>query len=512
MSPPLAPDLARTLRRQRLLLIATFAVSIPVITPYLRGDGIAYYAYVASAIIDGDLQFENEYRRSDPVRCARYFEADGTPRADLVTRTGHLLNYHSAGPSFLWSPFFAIAHAGVAAHNAAAPRERAIEADGYSRPYLWACAFGTALFGFLALLLAHDLAFRIASPWAALLATLGIWFAGNLAVYMYLLPFLSHPASAFVGAAFLWLWWRTARAPAELATLRTPRAWFGLGLLAGLCFATYYIGALFGVFVLADGVAMLRAWLASGAGVAVHLRNAARVALPGLAGLLIGVLPHAIPKWILYGDPLALGYGLAWQPDRPFLVEVLFSNRHGLLSWHPVYLLALLGLTALLPRAGRLAGASFVLFAACTWLIASKPNWHGGSSFGNRYFLLLTPVFVLGLAAFLDSASQRLASLLGARGRWARPAASGLLAALAVWNAGFLIQWATNLVSNRGPVSFREVAINQVTAVPAKFAAVALPFVTDRSAVVKQVEREDIEEIDETGKYDAREGVCRPVR
>jgi hypothetical protein len=509
MSAPMDRDLARTLRRQRLLLLALFGLSIPVITPYLRGDGIAYYAYVASAIIDGDLQFENEYRRSDPVRCARYFEADGSPRADLFTSTGHLLNYHSAGTSFLWAPFFALTHAGVLLHNAAAPPERAIAADGYSRPYRWACALGTALFGMLALLLAHGLAFRIASPWAALLATLGIWFAGNLAVYMYLLPFLSHPASALVNATFLWVWWATARDPAEVATLRTPSAWFALGALSGFAFATYYIGALFGIFVIADGVVMLRAWLASGAAGSTHVRNAARIALPGLAGLLLGMLPHAIPKWILYGDPLALGYGLEWQPGRPFLLEVLFSSNHGLLTWHPIYLLSLLGLAALLPRFTRLAAASLIAFAACVWLVASKPNWHGGSAFGNRYFLVLTPIFLVGVAGFLDAASRWLAGALGSRGSWARPALTALLAALAVWNAGFLIQWGTNLVPNRGPVSFREVAANQVTAVPARFASVLLPFITDRSAVVRKVEREDIEEIEEA--YVAREGICDPV-
>jgi hypothetical protein len=265
------------------------------------------------------------------------------------------------------------------------------------------------------------------------------------------------------------------------------------------------------VFVLVDGAVMLRAWIASGAPLAAHARNAARVALFGLAGLAVGMLPHAVSKWILYGDPLAIGYGLDWQPARPFLFEVLFSNRHGLLTWHPVYLLSLLGLGALLPRTWRFAVPSLVVFAASAWLVASKPNWHGGSSFGNRYLLMLTPIFVVGLAVFLDAGHRRLASALGPRGGWARPALTGLVAALAVWNAGFVVQWATSLVSRRGPVSFREVASNQFTAVPAKLLSAVLPFATDRTGMVKDLEREDIEEIDEEGKFIEREGICNPV-
>ena len=51
-------------------------LTLPFVNPYIRGDGNGYYAYVRSVVIDGDLRFENEYRRGDPafvasVACTR---------------------------------------------------------------------------------------------------------------------------------------------------------------------------------------------------------------------------------------------------------------------------------------------------------------------------------------------------------------------------------------------------------------------------------------------------------
>ncbi|MGH0032251.1 MAG: hypothetical protein ACQGVC_20865 [Myxococcota bacterium] len=495
-------------RRPLLLLGLVFLLSLPVVTPYLRGDGIAYYAYVASAVIDGDLMFENEFKRSDPGRCARYFDEEGKPHPEVWTPTGHLENYHATGPSVLWTPFFLAAHAGVLHHNRSNEAEP-IAADGYSRPYLLYSAMGTALYGFLGLLFSHALARSAVGAWPALWAVMGLWFASNLPVYMYLLPFLSHAPTVFVNSAFVWTWWRTWREPdVETPLGRSPFQWLALGALGGFAYSVYLPSVVIGVFVVFDGVALLRAWAREGAPAATWLTRLGRVGLPALLGLFIGALPHLATRMVLYGGPFATGrYGALDWSFGSWVIDTLFSSNHGLFPWHPIYAIACLGFFPLRRRNPGLAWRCAASFALAAFLVGSKPNWHGGSAFGQRYLLVLMPVFALGLAAALEAGRGFIVDRLGARRALARPLLVGSLGLLALWNAGLLLQWGLNMIPNRGTVSFAEVAKNQVTAVPARFASVLVPFLFDRSDVVEQVEREDLQEIE---TFESRGSICTP--
>ena len=45
---------------------------------------------------------------------------------------------------------------------------------------------------------------------------------------------------------------------------------------------------------------------------------------------------------------------------------------------------------------------SIIVFAAFLYVIGCYQDWDGLSSFGNRFFVSLTVLFVLGLAGFID--------------------------------------------------------------------------------------------------------------
>ena len=117
-------------------LVVVFVLSLFLITPYVRGDGNGYYAYVRSVILDGDLNFENEYARADPKFRENLFKRRITPR-------GYLDNPWAPGSAVLWAPFFLAGHAIATAGNALG---LAVPLDGFSPPYRWAVAVGTATF------------------------------------------------------------------------------------------------------------------------------------------------------------------------------------------------------------------------------------------------------------------------------------------------------------------------------------------------------------------------------
>ena len=77
-----------------------------------------------------------------------------------------------------------------------------------------------------------------------------------------------------------------------------------------------------------------------------------------------------------------------------------------------------------------------------------------------RFFISLTPLFILGLAAFFDWLAQVWQE------RRAAVWASTVTALLIVWNLGLVFQWGTHLIPARGPISWRDAAYNQVAVVP----------------------------------------------
>jgi len=151
---------------------------------------------------------------------------------------------------------------------------------------------------------------------------------------------------------------------------------------------------------------------------------------------------------------------------------------------------ALVGLYLLRRYDGEMAAYSLATFAAMYYIVACHPDWHGISSFGNRFFISLTPLFVVGLAVFLQEISARF------KRTQAAIAASALaIAALILWNLAFIFQWGTSLVPHVGPISWRQMAYNQVRVVPARLGSNLMTYFTHRKQMMKRIELEDLQRV-----------------
>jgi hypothetical protein len=126
------------------------------------------------------------------------------------------------------------------------------------------------------------------------------------------------------------------------------------------------------------------------------------------------------------------------------------------------------------------------VFVALAYVIGCDRDWDGHSSFGNRYFVSLTPLFLLGLAGFFDWLSrawqERRAAIL----------ASSATAVLILWNLGLIFQWGMHLIPPRGAISWRQAAYNQVAVVPVQAASTVDAYFTRRTQLMNHIEREDV--------------------
>jgi len=486
---PDASDPPRPRKSGRLLLLL-FVLSLPFLNPWVRGDGVGYYAFARAPLIEHTLDFTEDYRHANDSFRGPRIDENGQPRAEFRTPTGHLDNHFTVGPAILWFPFLALTHAGVLLARAIG---YSVAADGFSAPYRIAMAFATALYGFLGLLLAFRLARQYVAERWALLATCGIWWASSLPVYMYFNPSWSHAHSAFVVSLFVWYWHETRAS-------RSLSQWLVLALIAGLMLNVYYANAMVLAILAVEALPQYAA--------AFRLEPSARGPrrrLPALllshflfaAVLILALLPTFVTRQIIYGSPFESGYVplREWFWSSPFFFSVLFSANHGLLSWTPVLLFSIFGLIFSCRRAPGVGGPLFAAFLAFYLFISCYPDWAGISSYGNRFFVSLTPLFVLGLAVFLDSFAQLFRS-----SRRAAFAAAIPLALLVLWNAGLIFQWGDHLIPARGPVSFSEVFRNQFTAVPRQLSVTLKRYLFRRKALMQQIEQRDVQQQMEKGQ------------
>jgi hypothetical protein len=467
----------RTDRRAWLALVLLFLVSLPAVTTRIyASDEAEYFSYLRSLWFDHDVSFENEYR---------YFHEHGLSNAsgfretflERRTVTGRRENWGTVGCALLWSPFYAAGDLVARALHAAG---RPVPVDGFSRPYVAAVCYGSAFYGFLALVLSAAAA-RAAlgetgrRPAEEALAAAVIWVATPLAFYMYVSPPFSHACSAFAVAAFVFAW------------LRVRRTWSvpGFVLLGALGALMAMVREQDAFFAFGPGVDFLwtlaraarRRPTADGAtgGPACSPASLLLGAAAGAAAFALAFLPQALAYLALngrIGPSQVVSRKMYWW--APHALQVLLSPEHGVVFWTPLVMIALAGLAAWVARPGDrrvVASAFLVMLAMQVYVSGSVDSWSAAGGFGHRRFVGTTVVLATGLCALWRAAATRRAR--------AGLAAAAVLCAW--WNVSLMIQFGTGLM-DRQQLDLARNARAAFIDVPARVPELAWRYMFDRES------------------------------
>ena len=342
------------------------------------GDGREYFAQLHSIVFDRDLNFINE---------AREFGADE-------------VRIFPFGSALLWLPFYLLAHVWLLTVNALGGNLRH---EGYYYPYQMAVGLGTLTYGFAGLVLAYRVACDYFSRWVSLAATLIVCAGSFVLWYLAVDSSYTHGNSLFSVTLFLFLWHRSRAS-------RTTRAWLWLGLAGGLMTMVRWQNAVFLAPLVFDGIAALwRAMRGDRTSIAADAQGLGIAA----AGFFAAFLPQMYFWKVVNGGWLAVPHGQAgqqWWGDS-LLLDVLFSPNHGLLAWHPILYLSLIGVPFFMRRDWRLGSLLGLLFAAQVYVNGAVTTWWGGSAFGGRRFDGCVLLFILGLSALLRWGREHPAAL-----------------------------------------------------------------------------------------------------
>jgi hypothetical protein len=417
-------------RRELAGLVAMFLLTLPAVTSRLySSDEVQYFSYLRSLWFDRDLSFENEYR---------YFYDRGVARTPgfeetflrLETPARRRVNFATIGCAILWSPFYAVADVAVRVANASGG---GAAADGFSKPYIAAVAYGSAFYAFLAVLLSIRAARQLTG--VGLGPGLVVWAGTPLLFYMYAAPPYSHACSAFAVALFVTVW------------LHVRRQWSTRGL------ATLGAAAALMTMVreqdafLAAGPAVDFLWPT--ATTRVDWSRRLRAAAAGAIAFAVCYLP----QWMAYqalnghvGPSRLVARKMTWT--APHAIEVLLSPQHGFFFWTPLALAAVAGLVLLArrgvsgnPDAQRIARCALAMVAMLVYVSGSVESWTVAGAFGQRRFVALTILLAIGIAALWRFASVGPSA--------ARYALAAYLALAVWWNVALMALFGTGLMDRQ---------------------------------------------------------------
>lgn len=380
--------------RAALVLGALVLVVVPIVAgwlaPYagLGKDEVRHFAYLHSLVFDRDLDFANEFRATYPKFADEPW---------FVEETGRPPNPSPVGPALFWLPAYLLVWL------------LGLDSTGYGTASRAAAMMVSSGMFSLGVLATWDLIRRRTEyAWASLCLVAGTSFFA----YWWVFPGLfGHAPAVGLCGVYFWYWDRTLDRD-------DARNWALLGLLGGLITIVRWQNALLPILSLAWKLPRARSSRQAGIGTLVFGAAAAFAFLPQL------LVWNAIYDVWLTVPQGGIGEGLGFMHwSKPYVLDMLFSPRYGLLGFSPVLYVSVIGLVLGIRRLrDPLVAFSCAYFAVAIYVNASAGDWYAGATFGARRMDSAFPALVVGtwlaLEGFVRVVKQRpqwvLAPLLGA--------------------------------------------------------------------------------------------------
>jgi len=245
------------------------------------GDGIFYYSWLRSIVIDNNIDFTDEYA---------HFHVQ------------QLGNKYSVGPALLWSPIFVWIHL-------------LMKSDGYNFWYQLAVGITSVFFTITGLILLFRLLNRYFSETTSILVIIAVACATNLFFYGSLDTVNSHSLSFFAACLYLSF------------IFKKEKNFFLIGISLGLLGLVRMQDLIYGFLLFPF----------------IRWRNIIPLCIGFFIPSSLQLIAwQALYQQFWISPYLTGGEGFTWW--QPHILEVLFSPRSGLFFWTPILFLGLAGL------------------------------------------------------------------------------------------------------------------------------------------------------------------------
>jgi len=370
--------IATTLKSKKLSLLFLIAITLATMIrfdrPLVRGDGVAYLAWVDSLALDHDFDLENQAERLSPVN---------TYAVILNWHNGKYGNAFPFGVAFLQYPFYRIGHIFLT-HNWLNLNPDYFHAmQGVELPYSFWVMVGANLMTLCAVILVWLTIQRFCHIWLAALLSWAVFIGSPLFYYTTVSPLNSHNPGAFSAA---WLFYLAIQVigsfdkiPRQKGTGTHTLHWIEIGVSAGLMTLSRWQ-----LLLVAVPLWGLFAWYKQWKGLSYATAAAA-----------ITLLPLPLIWNYLFDSPFIIPYDILSQ--EPFFRFPINSGNVFLhtLYHSPILILSLVGLAKLWKRNHIWATALALIILFQVLINGAALDWWGGETYGMRRMSELYFVYAL---------------------------------------------------------------------------------------------------------------------
>lgn len=348
----------------------------------IRWDVISYYGYLPAAVIHGDVSLD--------------FLDEGKVKNDnkfwyVKLENGNRLIVTTMGLSFLYAPFFFIAHALAPLVDQAR--------DGYSNIYQLMLVVSGLFYAFMGLILLARFLRKHFDPLITAIVILAVGLGTNLYYYSSLEAAMPHSHNFFLITVFMTmvvLWYRNHH-------------WYHgvtVGFLFGLIVLIRPTNVLLFLFFFLYGVT---SWKKLWERVVFYVSKWHMVLIM-IAAFLIPWIPQLLYWKEITGQYLFYTYGeknARFYFTHPHILESLFHIRKGWLVYTPVMAFALAGIPLLYRRSKEWFFALLFYVIAMIYAQSSWWCWWFGGGFGLRPYISMYPLLAFPMAVLLKALQDR---------------------------------------------------------------------------------------------------------
>ncbi len=409
-----------------MILFAGFLVRYAAVGYGIGSGGNYYYSYLASVVIDHDLDFSNQVQQFPHLQYNKsmfHYEKQVVP---TLTPTGKISNEVAVGAALFWLPFFLLGHALVLVVNAVGAH---LTTNGWSSIEQIITMFGSILYSTLGLYVVYTFARTWYSRTISLIATLSILFGFATIHYVMVEPSYAHGLTILTVGLFITYFYRHSRD-------NSWKKWITLGALTGMMMLSRWQEGFFTIIPLAYYLYDF----------AQGKEKKVTFFLKGIMyvlSALIVFIPQLIVWNSVYGVSYKLPQGVPLIFDfvHPLISEFLFSFQHSLLITTPIILLSLFGLHYFRKKEPAFS-MTLVLALLIHVYVNSSLIELGGNAFGARRMIDSVIIFAVFLAALLDRLQHT---------SWFIPTLC-FIGVLIAYNLLYMLEYELNLINRLKPV------------------------------------------------------------
>ena len=205
-------------------------------------------------------------------------------------------------------------------------------------------------------------------------------------------------------------------------------------------------------------------------------RAALPAAVAGVLGGLIAYVPQALAYLRLnghLGPHASVEHKMSWS--APHALQVLVSPEHGFFAWTPLAAVAIGGLVAMAfePERRRVAACMLLMVTLQVYVGGSVESWTVAGAFGQRRFVALSVLLIVGLAAL----GWRLSAAPAA----VRRTAVAVVLAAVYWNLAVSAEFAIGAM-DRQRLQLGRNAYDAFVTIPREAPSLAYRYLFDRQS------------------------------